>query len=423
MPLSPKCVVSDGSSLYAVAVGYEFERGSWQLPDLFVARSDQYPVSINDLNWKVIDSLRWGSGLYFDRWERFSCTWDPRSNSVAVMARDSRNKSLFTVEMGVFSRPIRMGGVASERVTSGRDVFTAPTRDQSSFVVQYYRPGNQLKFFYPGDKVPDKGWVMNETTSGRDMILSYADNTLYALGLRNTTPPSYAMSIIPLNTSTIPPPMPSTFGIVDLSIDPSCQLFDSDTMMQTDKQTIDILCSLRPSDGKSQGFRLFKFDRVAGTTTQHSGPPMQEDGDSFAWVPVPKLNDSASWAYAYTLSTQNTYEFSLIGGDSWVKPKKGFGVDKSYIGSDEYRGLFDDQRHDVGPLMGIIAGALILMGIVLCMLRRRSRAIGRRNTLGSKEEEEDTIRSKEEIVLNPIAPGKGSTTSRDSNDAPRSTDV
>jgi hypothetical protein len=150
MPLSPKCVVSDGSSLYAVAVGCDPDRGKYQLPDLFVARSDQYPASINDLNWKVIGSLKWGSGLHFDKWEGFSCIWDPSSKSVTVMARDKRDQSFYTVEMGDDPRPTAMGGSKlSELVTSGRDTFTVPTRPQTlSLVVRYYQSGNQVKFYY-----------------------------------------------------------------------------------------------------------------------------------------------------------------------------------------------------------------------------------------------------------------------------------
>lgn len=78
------------------------------------------------------------------------------------------------------------------------------------------------------------------------MILAHANNTLYALGSKNF-PRTYVMTVVPLNTTTLPNGLtttpPPTIKTLDVDIEEDCELADSQTTMHSDQAgALYILC-------------------------------------------------------------------------------------------------------------------------------------------------------------------------------------
>ncbi|KAI8346533.1 hypothetical protein B0O80DRAFT_240280 [Mortierella sp. GBAus27b] len=199
------------------------------------------------------------------------------------------------------------------------------------------------------------------------------------------------MSIIPLNTSTVPLQKPPSITTTDLNIDPDCNLTDVRTTMQVDKQTVHILCALSTSKGPQPfTFKLYKFN---GTATESLGSLMGEGREimdpEIRWSHVPNFNGSATWAYAFGTRFKTGYEISFVHDNSqYMFNPKYFEVD-NYISREQFIATYpnydgrhtynDDGVSNLGVLIPIllVGVAALSIGTLLYVLivrrRRRSR--------------------------------------------------
>ncbi|KAG0245519.1 hypothetical protein B0O80DRAFT_503443 [Mortierella sp. GBAus27b] len=389
MPLIPVCLLSDGESLYAAAFGYRKSTSDTQYynrqPDLLIARSNPYPT-FDNLNWTVVSIYTEARLLYMMQYYR--CTWNPRYSSVGMTIRtpnmDGYNLELSITESFV-PRLLPAQGELYESSNGKTVLFRDPIPKDPShgwIRINFDSLAKQLVFTYYGAFMeqiadPPGRWTMDETTYGRDLILTYRDKNLYVLGMRDTTQPIYIMSIIPLDTSTAPPTMPSTIKTVVTDIKPGCDLTDRRTTMETDKQAVYILCylrSLNTSVPPSPQYQLYKFD---GTTTRNLSSIKQEDNIAGVgyepWIPAPSGNGSASWAYAFSNVNKHGYQFNFTGNNSDILSRPmDFDPDPRYI---SYNDMWEPPRNNPSsssPLMNVpqIVGITIVSFAVIALLAR-----------------------------------------------------
>ncbi|KAG0245520.1 hypothetical protein BGX31_007313 [Mortierella sp. GBA43] len=345
MPLSPTCVVSDGTYLYAVAFGFQF--GVKRTSDLFLARSQGHPSTIDELEWTVIS--RYTQGFY-EKIHSYShmCAWNPMSETVfvAVDAWPGVDDKGYIVELGKNVTYPSLQSITADvnGLENGRNVLIPPGNQSLPWIVARHNQSEiLLEYLYqrPGMQIWNKGfkfhWTLGETASDVNLPLAYSSNNLYALGMKNTTPPTYTLSTIPIDASK---ELPTTIP----------------TIRTVNARTFDI----------------YDISSGDGSTTHRRGPS-DSKSELRHWIPVPNLLDSPAWSFA-ALADDKTYGPSLRDGtDTWGK-SKWFVVDQGYISEDEYMKSLDDRGMSKGKIAIIVVACVVVMGIILFLCRRHRRA-------------------------------------------------
>lgn len=90
--IEPLCYTSDGVHLYTIARGYILKDRS-NKPEFFIARSNPYPASLNDLTWEIIESTPVYPDVDIQRTvypHTALCGWNPTSSSFAMVVNGLR---------------------------------------------------------------------------------------------------------------------------------------------------------------------------------------------------------------------------------------------------------------------------------------------------------------------------------------------
>ncbi|KAK3825592.1 MAG: hypothetical protein J3Q66DRAFT_384755 [Benniella sp.] len=408
MSALPLCFASDGVSLYTALIGYDLSdttkrpgRPYYAPPELVLARSNPYP-SFSNLTWTVVTKVERFSKTLANLHYNYLCGWNPTNSSLAISARppDFYYPS-YDVELPANGQTVSVIETTDSKEQYANEQGRSLLLHTASYGgdpnhpwirIRFDKQANQLVFTYFGKGMaiagePQVRWDMDVTTTGTDLILTHSNNTLYALGLMNSTsnPRSYVMSVIPLDTTTTPLTRPSIINTMKTTIEDDCEMGDSQTSMHTDKDTVYILCSVSRMAGKP-AFELYRFN---GKSTEHLGQMPTDDGITFSssfyqWIPVPKNGSASTWAYISSLERRvyginyteinsdylknggkfftsprylSTYE---AGGDSWVE-------DDPFPAADSDFGI----PKFIPIVIGCIA-AIVVITLLSRLFRRRS---------------------------------------------------
>ncbi|KAK3825596.1 MAG: hypothetical protein J3Q66DRAFT_328102 [Benniella sp.] len=409
MAFNPLCVVSDGVSLYTAFFGYpDASPVKRPGPDLVLARSNPYP-SFGNTTWTVVSKVENFNRNLTNLYHNHLCAWNPHSSSIAISARPPGHPTFearYNLELSVDGQIISLHNAADSKDVYGNEngrgvlLHIDPGRGDPNHPWIQIRVDiltNQLVFTYFGKGMTTAGepqgrWDMDITKTGRDLLLTHSDDTLYALGFRSTDPPTYVMSVMPLDTTTTPPIRPSIINTIDTNIPGDCDLTSPQTTMHPDKGTVYILCTVRPRASKEElTLKLYAFD---GTDTEYLGQVSMDSMrkgiyDFYEWAPTPNNGSASTWAYflgrekaAWRLKYSNSISTSLVEREFLVT-NPGYrtmreSIQQSGSGKDDNN---DSEAIDPRPsnvpvmLIAISIGAVVALTLLAHLIYRCRRRV------------------------------------------------
>ncbi|KAF9347795.1 hypothetical protein BGX34_002883, partial [Mortierella sp. NVP85] len=409
MAFNPLCVVSDGVSLYTAFFGYPDADASPMKrpgPDLVLARSSPYP-SFGNTTWTVVSKVENFNRNLTNLYHNHLCAWNPHSSSIAISARPPGHPTFearYNLELSAAGQIISL-----HNATDSKDAYG---NENGRSVLLHIDPGrgdpnhpwiqirvdiltNQLVFTYFGKGMtaagePQGRWDMDVTKTGRNLLLTHTNDTLYVLGARSTDPPTYIMSLMPLDTTTTPPIRPSVINTIDTNIPGDCDLSNQQTTMHPDKGIVYILCTRASKEELT--LKLYGFD---GKDTEYLGQVSMESMrkgiyDFYEWAPTPNNGSASTWAYflgrekaAWRLKYSNSISTSLAEREFLVT-NPGYRTMRESIqhsdgGKDDNSGSeVINPRPSTVPFMQIIVmslSAIVALTLLAHLIYRYSRRV------------------------------------------------
>ncbi|KAG0323146.1 hypothetical protein BGZ99_002923 [Dissophora globulifera] len=233
--------------------------------------------------------------------------------------------------------------------------------------------------------------------------MTHSWGKLFTLG---STDGSSILSVIPLDTTIIPPPYPKSIKTINTSIGQDCNLNDDRTSIHAIQDSIYIICSRASQPSSKKTISSLQLYAYHGVDVQYLGSisaKTNQDGEPIIYqvVPVPPSSGSpkpSPWAYVF--SSRNSV-FSLhfssnVDGGNIGKPSHIYGRSAITVDQDNTDSLnitmlqapiaFQSQGAPVTLIVSIAILVLVLAVIArfACgCLGKWNRSNGSRNRVGN----------------------------------------
>ncbi|KAG0284363.1 hypothetical protein BGZ96_011269 [Linnemannia gamsii] len=385
--IEPLCYTSDGVHLYTIARGYILKDRS-NKPEFFIARSNPYPASLNDLTWEVIESAQISFDVDIQHIvypHTALCGWNPTSSSFAMVVNGLRYGSRMD-RLGVsLSTQLLPSAISSADPHTGDSTAQVDLESSTKEILFTFYP--KLDTFYePQVRWSTENFGTNEPPSTVYRLLVANNNNIYVLGSSDN---GLVMSIFPESFSSVPPyvtrPTPSAIKTVHhCGVGLDCALESEMTRIIADKETIYLTCYPSKKSGTDMNsYKVYKFE---GTKFQQLSPiPLeiistQTSLDTPFLIPVPNKDSTsaASWGLV-SLGDGKSQLYNLTGNtvnNVLLQPKL-FQTNRLYT---LHPTSIEENRPPItksatfGMLLGVVGFALLMSLYGIFVYRRNRRA-------------------------------------------------